>query len=154
MIFDIERHARTKPYECIPAPGQPGAEPRWTTGAKTAVGTAASEQSRVWFTISQGTLNEVYFPSIDQANTRSMRFVVADGESFFSDEESDAKSRVEYLTDGVPTFRITTECNSQRYRIRKELLTDRLEKGFRLALGFGGHGAEAGQQARGSLAQL
>src|SRR6185437_8607723 len=124
MIFDIERHARTKPDECIQAPGQPGAEPRWTTGAKTAVGTAISEQSRVWFTISRGILNEVYFPSIDQANTRAIRFVVTDGQNFFSDEESDAKSRVEYLTDGVPTFRITTECNRQRYRIRKELLTD------------------------------
>ena len=124
MIFDIERHARTKPDEHVPAPGQPGAEPRWTTGAKTAVGTAICEQSRVWFTISGGILNEIYFPSIDQANTRAMRFVVADGQSFFSDEESDAKYRVEYLSPGVPGFRITTECNQGRYRIRKELLTD------------------------------
>jgi glucoamylase len=96
MIFDIERHARTKLDRNIAAPGQPGESPRWTTGAKTAVGTAASQASRVWFTISHGILNEVYFPSIDQANTRAMRFLVTDGADLFSDEESDATHRVEY----------------------------------------------------------
>lgn len=88
------------------------------------MGTAVCEQSRVWFTLSGGILNEIYFPSIDQANTRAMRFLVADGQNFFSDEETDAKYRVEYFSGGVPGFRITTECNQGRYRIRKEVLTD------------------------------
>jgi glucoamylase len=124
MIADIERHARTKLIENVPAPGKPGAQPRWTTGAKTAVGTAVSAASRVWFTLSHGTLNEVYFPTIDQANTRSMRFLVADGHSFFSDEESDARHRIEYIEAGVPAFRIVTECTRGRYRLRKEIVTD------------------------------
>jgi glucoamylase len=124
MIFDIERHARTKLEKNFPAPGRPGTPPRWTTGAKTAVGTSVSEASRVWFTISGGILNEVYFPSIDQANTRAMRFIVADGNSFFSDEETDAHHRVEYISRGVPAFCITSDCKQGRYRIRKEVVTD------------------------------
>jgi hypothetical protein len=32
------------------AAGGPGIEPRWTRGAKTAVGTAYSTSSRVWYT--------------------------------------------------------------------------------------------------------
>ncbi len=124
MIFDIERHARTKLDENLEAPGQPGDPPRWTTGAKTAVGTAVSEASRVWFTISHGIVNEVYFPSIDQANTRSLRFIVTDGQRFFSDEETDAQHRVEYVNSGVPAFRITSECCEKRYRLVKDLVTD------------------------------
>ncbi len=124
MIYDIERHARTRLERNIPAPGQPGDSPRWTTGAKTAVGTAVSDQSRIWFTISHGILNEVYFPSIDQANTRDMRFVVTDGESFVSDEQQDAEHNVQQLAAGVPAFRIATRCKQDRYRIQKEIVAD------------------------------
>jgi len=35
------------------APGAPGIEPRWTSSAKTGVGTALSKRSRVWFALSQ-----------------------------------------------------------------------------------------------------
>jgi glucoamylase len=43
-----------------PAPGRPGLEPRWTSSAKSGVGTAVDSGSRVWFTISHGIVNEVY----------------------------------------------------------------------------------------------
>jgi glucoamylase len=33
------------------APGGQGIEPRWTHGAKVAVGTAYSTSSRVWYTL-------------------------------------------------------------------------------------------------------
>jgi glucoamylase len=49
------------------APGWPGIAPRWTSSAKEGVETSASYQSRVWFTISHGILNEIYYPRIDQA---------------------------------------------------------------------------------------
>ena len=42
------------------APGGPGIPPRWTTSAKTGLGTSLSPLSRVWFTLSHGVLNEVY----------------------------------------------------------------------------------------------
>ena len=67
------------------APGWPGISPRWTSSAKEGVGTSASYQSRVWFTISHGILNEVYYPRIDQANIRDMEFLVADGNQYFSE---------------------------------------------------------------------
>ena len=42
------------------APGQPGIPPRWTSSAKSGVGTALNNASRVWFTLSHGILDEVY----------------------------------------------------------------------------------------------
>ena len=50
-----------------PATGGPGIEPRWTRSDKDGVGTAYSASSQVWFTVSKGILNEVYFPTIDRA---------------------------------------------------------------------------------------
>jgi len=67
------------------APGWPGIPPRWTSSAKTGVGTALNQHSKVWFTLSHGILNEVYFPRVDQACTRDMGFIVTNGLDFFSE---------------------------------------------------------------------
>jgi len=124
MIFDIERHAATKLKKNRPAPGKPGLDARWMTGAKVAVGTALSAESRIWFTISDGILNEIYFPSIDQANTRKLWFAVTDGHSFASDEGSDTKHEVRWLSTGVPGFHIRNRCKQGVYEIEKEIVTD------------------------------
>ena len=73
--------------ESNPAPGRPGIPPRWTSSAKSGVGTSLSAESRVWFTLSHGILNEVYYPRIDQACVRDMELLVGDGVDFFSEEK-------------------------------------------------------------------
>src|SRR5271168_1861336 len=73
------------------APGWPGIAPRWTSSAKNGIGTALNSRSKVWFTLSHGILNEVYFPRVDQACTRDLGLVVTDGSSFFSEEKRDCE---------------------------------------------------------------
>ena len=46
---------------------------------KTGIGTAAGRESRVWFTLSHGILDEVYYPRVDRACTRDLGFIVTDG---------------------------------------------------------------------------
>ena len=106
------------------APGWPGSPARWTSSAKTAVGTALQPQSRVWFTISHGILNEIYYPRIDQACTRDLGILIADGQGFFSEEKRDADSTTRPIADGVPAFRISSTCKQGRYRIEKLVLAD------------------------------
>jgi glucoamylase len=106
------------------APGWPGIAPRWTSSAKEGVGTSASHQSRVWFTISHGILNEVYYPRIDQANTRDMEFLVADGDQYFSEEKRDTNRRIAPLEQGVPGYRLVNSCKKGRYRMEKFVITD------------------------------
>ena len=69
-----------------PASGGPGIEPRWTRSDKDGVGTAYSALSRVWFTVSKGILNEVYYPTIDRPQIRDLQYLITDGETFFRDE--------------------------------------------------------------------
>lgn len=54
------------------APGWPGIEPRWTSSAKSGVGTALTAMSRTWFTLSHGILNEIYYQRPDLACTRDL----------------------------------------------------------------------------------
>src|SRR6266446_2827267 len=106
------------------APGWPGIPPRWTSSAKEGIGTSASYQSRVWFTISHGIINEVYYPRIDQANTRDMELLVADGDRYFSEEKRDTLRKMSPLEQGVPGYKLVNSCKKGRFRITKIVITD------------------------------
>jgi glucoamylase len=106
------------------APGWPGIPPRWTSSAKEGIGTSASYQSRIWFTISHGIINEVYYPRIDQANTRDMEFLVADGDQYFSEEKRDTIRKISPLEQGVPAYKLVNSCKKGRYRMTKIVITD------------------------------
>ncbi len=106
------------------APGKPGAPPRWSRGNKHAGGTCRSASCLVWFTIGRGVLNEVYYPRIDTPCTRDLYLIVTGPNGFVSDERVDAEHTVEWLADGVPGFKVTTECKLGRYRVEKIFITD------------------------------
>src|SRR6266446_2942841 len=106
------------------APGWPGIPPRWTSSAKTGAGTALNQHSKVWFTLSHGILNEVYFPRVDQACTRDLGFMVTDGKAFFSEEKRHCTFENKPFEPGIPAFELINTENNGRYRIRKEVFTD------------------------------
>ena len=108
----------------IHAPGWPGIPPRWTSSAKTGVGTAFSRSSRVWFTLSHGILNEVYFPRVDMACTRDLGLIVTDGKSFFSEEKRACRFDFAPVESGVPAYRLKNTEQNNRYRIEKEIFAD------------------------------
>ncbi|MBY0380586.1 MAG: glucan 1,4-alpha-glucosidase [Xanthobacteraceae bacterium] len=103
--------------------GAPGIAPRWTSSAKSGVGTAATAESRVWFTISHGILNEIYAPRLDTACIRDFGFMVT-GDGYFSEEKRDTDSFIEMVEDGVPAFRLVNSSNDGRYRISKTVFSD------------------------------
>ncbi|MBI3951153.1 MAG: glucan 1,4-alpha-glucosidase [Acidobacteria bacterium] len=103
------------------APGWPGIPPRWTSSAKSGVGTALTHTSRVWFTLSHGILNEIYYPRVDHACTRDLGLIVTDGHSFFSEEKRHTQHQVAYLAEGVPAYRLFNTCAQGRYQIEKEI---------------------------------
>jgi glucoamylase len=106
------------------APGWPGIPPRWTSSAKTGIGTSLNRSSRVWFTLSHGILNEIYFPRVDMACTRDLGLMVTDGTSFFSEEKRDCKFEIVPVEPGVPAFRLVNTEVAGKYRIEKEIFAD------------------------------
>lgn len=104
-----------------PAPGYPGIPARWTSSAKDGVGTSASGDSRIWFALSHGIVNEIYYPRIDLACTRDFGFLVS-SKGFFSEEKRDATSTIHQIEGGVPAFIVKSVCNKGRYRLEKLIL--------------------------------
>ncbi len=107
-----------------PAFGAPGVEPRWTSSQKDAVATAYAASSRVWFTISHGTLNEIYYPTIDRPQTRDMELLFSDGETFFCEEKRDLTYDFQYIDESAPAVRVTANDPERRYSVTKEFISD------------------------------
>ena len=107
------------------APGWPGIAPRWTSSAKSGIGTALSPVSRVWFTLSHGILDEIYYPRVDQACTRDFGMIVTGPDGFFAEEKRDCTFEIAGLEDGVPAYQLVNTHTGGRFRIVKHVLTDR-----------------------------
>ena len=104
--------------------GQPGIEPRWTHGGKDGVGTAYSASARVWFTVWNGILTEVYYPTVDRPQLRDFQLLITDGRSFFHEEKRHLRSRWERLSDHTLGYRAVSSDPEGRYEIVKEIITD------------------------------
>jgi len=107
-----------------PAPGGPGIEPRWTGGAKDAVGTAYAVSSRIWYTLCNGVNTEIYYPTIDSPQIRDLQYMVSDGETFFHDERRNTISTIELIDPGALGFKITNTDPDGRYTIEKQIISD------------------------------
>ena len=104
--------------------GAPGLEPRWTSSAKAAVGTAYAASSRVWYTVSHGILNEIYGPTIDRPQVRDMQFLITDGETFFHEERKDLVHAFEYIDCDSQAVRLTNRDPEGRYSLVSEIIAD------------------------------
>ncbi|HVF43323.1 MAG TPA: glucan 1,4-alpha-glucosidase, partial [Pyrinomonadaceae bacterium] len=102
------------------APGAPGGDAEWTSAGKEAVGTSNTLESKVWFTLRGGVMDEVYYPTVDVANTRTLQFVVTGCNEGASEEF--AAHRLEVTDPQSLSFRQTSETNS--YTLTKTYTTD------------------------------
>jgi glucan 1,4-alpha-glucosidase len=107
------------------APGAPGSKPFWTNGNKAGLGTSVAANSKVWFTLGEdGALNEVYYPAVDSANTRTLELIITDGKSFAELESRDTDHAVEVPDPAALVFTQVNKSRSGRYEIRKTYITD------------------------------
>jgi len=108
------------------APGAPGIPGKWTSSAKSGIGKSLSAYSQISFTLSHGTVNEVYYPREDNACIRDMELLVTDGHDFFSEEKRDTVHKTRTVEPGIPAYQINNACKQNRYVIEKEIITDPL----------------------------
>src|ERR1700689_3095889 len=104
--------------------GSPGIPPRWTHGGKDGVETAYAASSRIWFTLWNGIVTEVYYPTVDRPQLRDLQYLITDGKSFFHEEKRDLKTTVERIAGHTLGFHCTNSDPDRRYSISKEVITD------------------------------
>ena len=104
------------------APGAPGQRALWTEADKDGFGTAQDARSKVWHTLDDGELTEVYYPDIDTPAFRDLQFVVSDGKSFAEREREHASHAIALADQRSLTYRQVN--TTSRYRIEKTYVTD------------------------------
>src|SRR3954462_13989762 len=106
------------------AAGAPGALSHFDLARKDFVGTARNRKSKVWFTVADGVLSDVYFPTNDNTDVETLQYIVTDGSSFTDLQTRDKTYTVRALSDRVPSCRVTARAKSGRYEIVTDYATD------------------------------
>jgi glucoamylase len=107
-----------------PATDGPGALSHFDLARKDCVGTARNTTSKVWFTVANGVLSDVYFPTNDNTNVETLQYLVTDGTRFTDLQTRDTTYTVEATDDRALTCRVTTTAKSGRYKIVTDYTTD------------------------------
>lgn len=107
------------------APGAPGRDAQWATAGKQGVGTSNTLESKIWFTLAQGVLTEVYYPDVTVANVHLLQFVVVNPTTkTVETEQRDAVHQVKVLRPDSLTFQQINTAKSGEWKITKTYATD------------------------------
>src|SRR5437764_1690952 len=107
------------------APGAPGKDAQWESAGKEGIGTSTSLESKVWFTLRDGVMTEVYYPTVDVANVQILQFVVVNEETHrVETERDDANHEIKILRNDSLSFQQINIAKSGAWKIVKTYTTD------------------------------
>src|SRR6266404_3746293 len=106
-------------------PGQPGNDAHWPTAAKQGFGAANTTRSKVWFTLADGVMTEVYYPTLDVPNVQMLQLIIVSAGGRVETESEDTIHSVQLLdTARSLSFRQENRAKSGAYTITKTYVTD------------------------------
>src|SRR5712691_12369997 len=105
------------------APGAPGLDAHWPSAAKNGFGTSNTLASKVWFTLNDGMMTEVYYPRLDVPNTQALQFIVC-STSACQRESEDMKHELRVLDGRALSFQQINTDKNNSYTLTKTYATD------------------------------
>src|SRR5262252_98493 len=105
------------------APGAPGTPSYFDLARKDCVGTAANSGSKVWYTVADGVLSDVYEPTIDNTNVSTLQYIVTDGSTFTDLQTRDMTYTVAADPTGMACT-VTAANTSHGYQLTTTYITD------------------------------
>ena len=106
------------------APDGPGALSHFDLARKDCLGTARNTTSKVWYTVADGMLSDVYYPTDDNTNVETLQYIVTDGSTFTDLQQRDMTYTASALDSSGLSCRVTATARSGRYRITTDYVTD------------------------------
>ena len=100
-----------------------GTDAHWPTAAKNGFGTSVTLNSKVWFTLANGVMTEVFYPTLDVPNVQTMAFGVISGGKVETEIEH-TTHHLEIPNESSMTFRQINKAKSGQYTITKTYITD------------------------------
>ena len=95
----------------------------WATAGKNGFGTSTTLSSKVWFTLAEGVMTEVFYPTLDLPNVQTLQ-VSVDNAGRTETEIKDTNHRLEIPNPAALTFRQINTAKSGAYTITKTYITD------------------------------
>ncbi|HVU68953.1 MAG TPA: glucan 1,4-alpha-glucosidase, partial [Ktedonobacteraceae bacterium] len=117
-------HSATASAAGAQASDGPGDPAYFDLARKDCLGTAQNNGSKVWFTLADGVLSDVYYPTIDNTNVKTLQYLVSDGSTFTDLQTRDTTYTVSLLDEQALDCRVTSTARNGKYRIVTDYLTD------------------------------
>src|SRR4051812_6095762 len=105
------------------APDGPGSLSHFDLARKDCLGTARNRTSTVWYTVANGVLSDVYYPTVDNTNVETLQYAVTDGSTFTDLQTRDMRYSVDVDAGGMQCT-VTATAKSGRYKIVTDYVTD------------------------------
>ena len=105
------------------AAGAPGAPSHYDVARKDCVGTAADRTSKVWYTVADGELSDVYAPTIDNTDVKSLDPIVT-GPGFTALQPRDMSYTVAPLDDTGMACQVTAHDAAHDFDVVTDFITD------------------------------
>lgn len=106
------------------APGGPGSTSYLDVARKDCFGTARDRSSKVWFTVAGGVLSDVYYPTIESSNVKTVQYVVTNGKTFADLQQRDMTYTVSSPGRSGMVCRVTSTDARHGFQIVTDYLTD------------------------------
>lgn len=106
-----------------PAPGAPGGDAHWPSAAKNGFGTANTVDSKVWFTLNNGVMTEVFYPRLDVPNTQTLQLIVC-GARDCQIESEDTYHEMRVVNSRALSFQQINKAKDGAYTVTKTYTTD------------------------------
>src|SRR5271170_1821998 len=106
------------------APGGPGTQSYLDVARKDCFGTAQNTTSKVWFTVADGVLSDVYYPTIESSNVKTLQYIVTDGKTFADLQERDMTYTVSSPDRSGMVCQVTSTDARHGFQIATDYITD------------------------------
>jgi glucoamylase len=119
----LQATASAAPPPVTQAPGGPGALSHFDQSRKDCLGTARNTTSKIWYTVANGVLSDVYAPTVDTTNVETMQYLVSDGSTFTDLQSRDTTYTASADRTGMACTIVSTS-KSHGYQLRTTYSTD------------------------------
>jgi len=99
-----------------------------------AFGAAPGPRSKLWYTLVDGALSEVFFPTLDRVALHELRFFASAGGAPPVDDAADGQHAITWLSPGIPAFKV--DSTHHEYRLTKEFFSDPEENALLISATF------------------
>lgn len=106
------------------ARGGPGAQSYLDVARKDCFGTARNTTSKVWFTVADGVLSDVFSPTLENTNVNTLQYIVTDGRTFADLQQRNMTYTVSSPDSSGMVCDVTSVDRRHRFEITTEYITD------------------------------